>query len=492
MIYKTAKGASLSTSGTPTSWTGVGIGLYLYGTNGNDGFYGADFATLAGGLGDDTYMVWVPSTQVLEAANAGVDTLDSRIWGRTILPENVENLYLNGPGSTEGMGNAFSNIIAAGTVGATLNGMGGDDVLLGGAGADIFRVQAGNGSDAIVGFTPGSDVIELIDYGFSSFAGIKAKASKSGQDLTLDLGQGEKLVLRGVKLAQLDGYDFGLPPPPPAPGAGQQSLSGPGAVYSDFGWYVLNNAWNVGGLEYGTDYRLDAIYDPDDLTTGVTFSWSFPRATLAYPPILAYPEVIFGPAPMSGGHKVTDTAGFFPLQVGEIQELTAAYDVRYEGNTDWFNVAFDIWLTDVPNGGPSSVTNEVMVWVHQGDVKPFGAQVGTYSDGTITAKIHSDDSGDWTYTAVVLDSDQPVGTLSIRGILSALETLGIVSPDEYIGSVELGSEIIAGAGQLTINDLALTARLDDRTLETSGAETTVTLLDGSVGLQTYPVQPDWY
>ncbi|TPE49117.1 GH12 family glycosyl hydrolase domain-containing protein [Amaricoccus solimangrovi] len=491
MIYKTARGASLSTSGAPTSWIGAEIGAYLSGTSGNDELYGNDSATLAGGLGDDTYMVWVPSTHVLEAANAGIDTLDSWIWGTTVLPENFENLFLNGPGSTGGTGNASANIIAAGEVGATLDGLGGDDVLIGGAAADIFRIEAGNGSDAIVGFTPGSDVIELIDYGFSNFAQVKAIATKTGKDLTLHLAQDEILVLRDTKLAQLDGYDFGFPPPAPAPGAGQGSLSGPGAVYTDHGWYVLNNAWNAGGLTYGTDYRLDAIYDPDDLTTGVTFSWSFPRTTQAYPPILAYPEVIFGPAPMSGGHKVTDTADFFPLQVGEIQDLTAAYDVRYDGNTDWFNVAFDIWLTDVPNGGPSSVTNEVMVWVHQGAVKPFGDQVGTYSDGTIAAKIHSDDSSDWTYTAVVLDSDHPVGTISITGILSELESLGIVSPDEYIGSVELGSEIVAGAGRLTINELTLTARLDDRTLESSGAETTVTLLDGA-GTQTHAADTGWF
>ncbi len=486
MIYETVQGAFLPLSGSPGSWIGVAPGAYLSGTDGNDELYGADSATLAGGLGDDIYMVWVPSTHLLEDANAGIDTLESWTWGTTILSENVENLFLKGPGSTGGTGNASSNIIAAGSVGATLDGMGGDDVLVGGAGADIFKIQSGNGSDAIVGFDPGSDVIDLIGYGISSFAGVSAIASQSGEDLALDLGHGEKLVLRDTNLAQLDGYDFGFPPAPPSAGAGQGSLSGPGAVYTDFGWYVLNNAWNVGGLQHGTDYELDAIYDPDDLTTGVTFSWSFPIATEAYPKILAYPEVIFGPAPMSGGHKVTDTAGFFPLRVGDIEELTATYDVSYEGNTDWFNVAFDIWLTDVPNGGPTSVTNEVMIWVHQGDVQPFGSRVGTYSSGSISAAIHSDDSGDWTYTAVVLDSDRPAGVLSISDIMSELESLGIVSQDEYIASVELGSEIVAGAGRLTINELVLNARLDDRVLETSGAETTVTLLDGAAG------DPGWF
>lgn len=471
MEYQNALGIILRLSREPSSW--IGGGGVIHGNAGDGGFYGAGNDCLIGGLGDDTYRVWVPSTTVIENADGGVDTLDARIWGDVALPENVENLLLNGPGSTTGTGNGLDNIIVAGTVGATLDGLAGNDVLIAGAGPDILRVQAGNGSDVIIGFTPGSDVIQLVGYGISTFDQLRAIATSTGGDLTLSFDNRESLVLRGVSLSDLDGYDFGLPQPLPALPPGHQALTGPSKVYSAFGWYVLNNVWNPGPLDYLTDYTIDSTYNPLNLTAAVTFSWSFPLVTRPYSTILAYPEVIFGPAPMSGGKKPTDIAGVFPLQVGEIVSLVADYDVAYDGNTDGFNVAFDIWLTNRPNGGGGDVTNEVMVWVHRGGVIPYGKIVGTYRAGDISADIYMSSSGDWTYTAIVLDEDRPAGEISISGILAKLKSLGIVSDSEYVASVELGAEIISGAGRLTINDLTLDARLADRTITVTGAGVTV-------------------
>jgi serralysin len=479
MAYLDANGVLLPISRLASSW--IGGGGALYGNSGDNGFYGSGDDTLTGGLGDDTYMVWVPSTTVVEAAGGGVDTLDSRVWGEAILPENVENLLLNGPGTTAGTGNGLRNVIIAGSVGATLDGQGGDDVLVSGAGADLLRIQAGNGSDAIEGFVPGSDLIRLVGYGISTFSQLAQIATQQADDLAFTFSNGEKLVLRDVTLSQLDAYDFGLDQPLPALPPGHQELVGPGQVYSAFGWYVLNNVWNPGPLVYGTDYTIDTSYDPTDLTEGVTFTWAFPFTTKAFPTIIAYPEVIFGPAPMSGGHKPTDIGGVFPLQVSEIVDLTADYAVAIEGNTDGFNVAFDIWLTDVPNGGPGSVTNEVMVWVHKGGVTPYGDLAGTYTDGSISAKIYVSHSGDWTYTAVVLDEDRLVGEISVSGVLARLQALGVVSSSEYLASLELGSEIVSGAGSLTIDDLTLNATLDDRTIEVTGSGTTV---------HTFPDTPD--
>ena len=72
--------------------------------------------------------------------------------GGGTLGANIENLVLASGGATWGTGNELNNVITAGTVHATLNGLGGDDTLIGGAGADVFKVQAGNGSDTILDF----------------------------------------------------------------------------------------------------------------------------------------------------------------------------------------------------------------------------------------------------------------------------------------------------------------------------------------------------
>jgi Ca2+-binding RTX toxin-like protein len=478
--YITAKGLELTLSGSASNWVANSSAKETQlGSSKNDVFHGSGGDTLIGGAGDDTYYLWDNTSVVVEKAGEGVDTVDARFWGPVTLAANVENLLLNSPGSTAGTGNALNNIIVAGTVGATLNGLAGDDVLVGGAGADLFKVSAGNGSDAIMNFKPGSDVIQLGGYGVSTFAQLQAVATQSGADVKLGFANGETLVIRDVALSSLTAYDFGLKADPAAIPAGYSQLTGPGAAWTAHGWYVLNNVWNPGDLVYNTDYAIDSAYSVSDMTAKTTFNWSFPVVTEPYPTIRAYPEVIFGPAPMSGGHKASDIGGVFPVQVSTLSQLTADYDVSYKGNTSGFNVSFDIWLTDTPNGGADTITSEVMVWVHKGGFDPTGEVVGTYSNDSVTGKIYASKAGDWTYTAVVLDADTPKGQIDIASILKTLEGLKLVSSADYVASVELGAEVVSGAGSLTINNLDLDVRAHNtdgstKVMHVEGSGTTTT------------------
>jgi serralysin len=499
--YITAKGLQLALSKTSDGWPANTAGKDTQtGTAKNDIFHGAGGDTLIGGQGDDTYTLWDNLETVVEKPGEGIDTIDARFWGAVTLADNVENLLLNSAGSTAGTGNALSNIIIAGTVGATIDGMGGDDVLVGGAGADVFKVGAGNGSDAIMNFKSGSDTILLRGYNITTFDQLKALGTQSGADVKFAFANGESLVLRDIKLTDLTAYDFGMRPTI-TPASGLNALTGPSAVYSDKGWYVLNNIWNPGTLVYGKDYFIDSSYSATDLTAKTTFNWSFPTITDPSPTIRAYPEVIFGPAPMSGGNKITDVAGVFPVQVSAIANLTADYDVTFAGNKAGFNVSFDIWLTNTPNGGRSTITNEVMIWVHKGGFEAFGKQVGTYTDAAgNTAKIYTN-TADWTYTAIVFDKDVPKGQLDLDGIFAALQKLGIVKSTEYLASVELGAEVVSGAGSLTINNLDLTLQTASsggsvKTMSVTGSgtttktTTTVTVpIDNNTNVVTTPTTP---
>ncbi|AMJ62031.1 GH12 family glycosyl hydrolase domain-containing protein [Bosea sp. PAMC 26642] len=495
MAYINAKGLQLKTSGPTNNWPSSSTGSETQlGSAGNDIFHGLGYDKLIGGAGDDTYVLWDDRPAMVELAGQGTDTIDSRYWGAVKLPDNIENLFLNSPGANSGTGNALNNVIVAGTVAATLDGLGGDDVLVGGSGADLFRVTAGNGSDAIMNFKPGHDVIQLNNYGVSSFSQLKSLAAQSGSDVVFSFANGEKLVVRDVALSTLAANDFGMKPDAAPLPSGYSQLTGPGAAYSAKGWYVLNNVWNPGTLVYGKDYSIDSSYTASDLTAKTTFNWSFPLSTDAYRPILAYPEVIFGPAPMSGGKKVTDVAGVFPVKVSALSDFKADYDVSYQGNTDGFNVSFDIWLTNVPNGGPSTVTNEVMIWVHKGGLPPYGDLVGTYQNGDVTGKIYVSHSNAWTYTAVILDKDLPRGEMDIGGIFDKLQSLGIVSANEYVASVELGAEVVAGTGSLTINNLDLKVQTygangHETLMSVTGAGTTFTDISPSVTPPPIPEVP---
>lgn len=104
-----------------------------------DGAAGAD--TLSGGLGNDFYIVDRADDLVIETADAGRDTVWSRVdWS---LGAAVENLTLLA-GALVGVGNALANTLVGNTAGNRLEGRAGDDLLDGGAGADSLIGGLGN------------------------------------------------------------------------------------------------------------------------------------------------------------------------------------------------------------------------------------------------------------------------------------------------------------------------------------------------------------
>jgi Ca2+-binding RTX toxin-like protein len=107
------------------------------GANVMDGYRGAD--TMAGGAGDDTYIVDNLGDVVTEAANAGVDTVQSSI--SFTLGGGVENLTLTSSLAIEATGNNLANVITAVGGGNVIDGRGGADTMIGGSGSDTYVVD---------------------------------------------------------------------------------------------------------------------------------------------------------------------------------------------------------------------------------------------------------------------------------------------------------------------------------------------------------------
>lgn len=121
-----------------------------------DGGEGVD--TLIGGLGDDVYIVDVLAEVIIEAAEEGIDVINSSVTHS--LAVNVENLLLTGNAQTNGTGNALGNVLTGNTNANTLDGGAGIDTLIGGLGDDTYIVDdvqdlviedLGGGIDTITG-----------------------------------------------------------------------------------------------------------------------------------------------------------------------------------------------------------------------------------------------------------------------------------------------------------------------------------------------------
>lgn len=143
-----------------------------------DGGAGGDW--LEGGAGDDVYSVNHVDDAVLEAADEGIDLVQSSI--SFTLGDALENLVLIGAGPNSGIGNALANIMTGNSAANGLAGLGGDDDLKGGGGHDTLDGGEGNdtldggggvdlayggmGDDVFVIATSGDIALEYADEGY--------------------------------------------------------------------------------------------------------------------------------------------------------------------------------------------------------------------------------------------------------------------------------------------------------------------------------------
>ena len=154
----------------------------LYGTSGID--------TLTGAGGNDIYHV-TSGDLVVEALDAGIDTVHSGFTRG--LEVNVENLTLTGTAALHGTGNTLANLIngnagnnrLSGLTGNdSINGAAGNDTLDGGLGADMLNGGAGN--DIYVVDNGGDRVNEVRNFGTDTVqASISYGLTANVENLTL-------------------------------------------------------------------------------------------------------------------------------------------------------------------------------------------------------------------------------------------------------------------------------------------------------------------
>src|SRR5262245_10208083 len=128
----------------------------LFGNDGDDDLVGGSGDDhMEGGAGNDTYSVDSLDDDVVEAANAGIDTVNAGGLAHYTLAANVENLNL--VGANDGTGNNLDNVITGFfSLEHVLEGLGGNDTLIGGSGNDTATYEHNSGR-VVVTLVDGSD-----------------------------------------------------------------------------------------------------------------------------------------------------------------------------------------------------------------------------------------------------------------------------------------------------------------------------------------------
>ncbi|GIX12918.1 MAG: hypothetical protein KatS3mg118_0877 [Paracoccaceae bacterium] len=134
-----------------------------------------------------------------QSGGSGNDVLDGGM-GRDRLAGNSGNDRLSG-----GWG---ADRLSGGDGTDWLDGGAGDDILRGGAGADVFVLAPGTGTDAVLDFTPGEDLIDLSATAIGDFAALSEHHLFAREAGTLILCDEGRLFLRGIAPGDLSDGDF--------------------------------------------------------------------------------------------------------------------------------------------------------------------------------------------------------------------------------------------------------------------------------------------
>jgi Ca2+-binding RTX toxin-like protein len=167
---------------------------------------GAPVQTFTGTGANDTFLVDNSADTVIEPVNTGTNTVQAAV--NYVLPANVQNLTMVGTGGLTGTGNSLNNVITANNGADILNGMGGSNTLVGGAGHDTFVFNTLNnvGTDIVQNFTK----LDTIDMSAFYSAGDHPVLSNSGANLLITFATGEVIQVNGVSTSQVTISTAGL------------------------------------------------------------------------------------------------------------------------------------------------------------------------------------------------------------------------------------------------------------------------------------------
>ena len=226
------------------------------------------------------------------------------------------------------------------------------------------------------------------------------------------------------------------------------------AVTAASGSYeVENNVWGKGAL---TDWS-QCVGATNSTRRGLAARWTWDWKSQDNQ-VKAFPEVVFGHKPGTA----RSTTPLLPRKLGEMRRVVMDYDISTQ-RSGTGNLSVDIWLTDTPNPTTFAVppiTHEVMIWLETfGPMYAGGEQIDTVSIHGIPYRVYVGEKFGlgWRYIAFKPENTpmQPVAQIDLMPYLLYLQTKGLVTPESHVANINLGNEIISGAGTTQVNHLAI-------------------------------------
>ncbi len=204
------------------------------------------------------------------------------------------------------------------------------------------------------------------------------------------------------------------------------------------GKYWLNsNLWGA-STGSGSQCIWDTSMSGSNIAWGTSWNWTGQANS-----VKSYDSSVLG---WHWGWKLSNTG--LPIQLSSDQPVQTSWSFNLNQTTPGgIDVSYDTWLSPNPNLGNANPSDEVMVWLYNsGGIQPAGSKQTTVTiDGTSWDLWEG--SSSWQIYSFVRTSNTNSASLNLMDFYNYLISRGL-SSSNYLLSVEQGTEVFTGAGEL--------------------------------------------
>jgi hypothetical protein len=213
-------------------------------------------------------------------------------------------------------------------------------------------------------------------------------------------------------------------------------------------YLVENNTWNVQAIK--SKWTETIFYDTVKGKMG--WKWDFSNEKDAPDSFLikSFPEIIFGKKPYE---NYQSTSSRLPI---ELTSNKYQLDYEYFANANGvYNTSTDISFTDNKNPKSNNIRAKMMIWFDHQNFPFFESEklkpvvIGGFKYELFVDTAHIGPEGKWVFIALLPDNFPLKGNLKLKDYFDYFLSDGILKSEWYLSSIEVGSEISSGKGEIT-------------------------------------------
>jgi hypothetical protein len=216
-----------------------------------------------------------------------------------------------------------------------------------------------------------------------------------------------------------------------------------------YGKYLVeNNTWNV----QATKSKWSQTIFCDTLKGCMGWKWDFSgeKDNSDSYVVKTFPEIIFGKKPYDNYKSTT-------LQL-PVELALAHFHLEYEYSVNAkgvYNTSTDISFSDSRNPKSDNIRAKMMIWFDNQNFPFFESEklkqemIGGLKYKVLVDTSHVGPEGKWVFIALKSDKFPPKGELNLKDYFDYFLSIGALKPEWYLSSIEIGSEISSGKGEIT-------------------------------------------